>query len=108
MSWNMGDIFDALGEAIRAANPALAQGDRLYTWGDFTRRTNNLGAQLVARGARPEDKVALYLRNCPEYMETTVACMKARLVHVNVNFRYREDEIQYLLDQPGAQTAVVR
>jgi fatty-acyl-CoA synthase len=106
MSWNMGDIFDALGEAIRTANTALAHGDRLYTWGDFTRRTNNLGAQLVARGARPEDKVALYLRNCPEYMETTVACMKARLVHVNVNFRYREDEIQYILDNADAKFVV--
>src|SRR5262249_62114330 len=108
MSWNMGDISDAAGEAIRAATTARAHGDRLYTWGDFTRRTNNLGAQLVARGARPEDKVALYLRNCPEYMETTVACMKARLVPVNVNFPYRQGGIRYLLDQPGAQTAVVR
>jgi acyl-CoA synthetase (AMP-forming)/AMP-acid ligase II len=106
MTWNFGDIFDALGDALPRENPALMHAERVLSWGDLTRRTNNVAAGLIARGARPDDKVALYLRNCPEYTETTVACMKARLVHVNVNFRYGEDEIHYILDNADTKFVV--
>ena len=106
MSWNLGDIFDALGEAVPGDSPALLHGERTVSWTAFTRRTNNLAAALRARGARPGDKVALYLRNRPEYLETTVACFKARLVHANVNFRYLADELQYIIDNADAKFVV--
>jgi fatty-acyl-CoA synthase len=35
-------------------------------------------------------------------METFVAALKARLVPVNVNYRYREQELLYLLDNSDA------
>jgi 3-oxocholest-4-en-26-oate---CoA ligase len=106
MGWNFGDIFDVLGEALPPASPALIHGDRTLTWDDLTRRSNNLAAGLMARGARPGDKVALHLRNCAEYTEATVACMKARLVHVNVNFRYQEEELRYIIDNADAAFVV--
>src|SRR5215813_6864701 len=106
MSWNIGDIFDALGDVLPREAPALIHADRILSWADLTRRTNNLAAALIARGARPDDKVALYMRNCPEYTETTVACMKARLVHVNINFRYQAEEILYILDNSDARFVV--
>jgi len=106
MSWNLGDIFDTLGEAVPGDNPALLHGESAVSWTAFTRRTNNLAAALRAGGARPGDKVALYLRNRPEYLETTVACFKARLVHVNVNFRYLADELQYIIDNADAKFVV--
>jgi fatty-acyl-CoA synthase len=103
MSWNFGDIFDAVAEALPGDAPALIHGGRTLTWGDLDRRSNNLARQLVARGAKPDDKVALYMRNRHEYMETVVACCKARLVHVNINFRYLEREIHYILDNSDAR-----
>ena len=106
MSWNLGDIFDTLGEAVPGDSPALLHGESAVSWTAFTRRTNNLAAALRAGGARPGDKVALYLRNRPEYLETTVACFKARLVHVNVNFRYLADELQYIIDNADAKFVV--
>jgi 3-oxocholest-4-en-26-oate---CoA ligase len=106
MGWNLGDIFDTLSEAVPRTNPALIHGARTLSWADLTRRSNNLAAALLARGARPDDKVALYLRNGPEYTEATVACLKARLVHVNVNFRYREDELRYIIENADARFVV--
>jgi fatty-acyl-CoA synthase len=103
MSWNFGDIFDAVAEAVDASAPALLHEDRTVTWGEFDHRTNALARALLARGARPDDKVALYLRNRPEYTEALVACFKGRLVHVNINFRYLEDEIHYILDNSDAK-----
>src|ERR1700753_4319121 len=46
------------------------------------------------------------MRNHPAYMETLAACFKARLTHVNVNYRYKADEVHYIFDNSDAQTVV--
>ena len=105
-SWNFGDILDAVAPVLPADAPATIDGDRVQTWADFDRRTNNLAHQLYARGAEPGDKVAFYLRNCAEYVELLAACFKARLVHVNVNFRYLDEELHYIIDNSDAKFLV--
>jgi len=106
VGWNFGDLFDGCGEVLAADTPALIHGDKIVTWGELTARSNNLARALLERGAVAGDKVAIYMRNCPEYMETLVACCKARLVPVNVNYRYRDDELHYILDNSDAVVAV--
>lgn len=105
-SWNYGDILDAVASAVPQDAPALIHGERIIAWGDFDRRGNRLARVLVARGAGPGDKVAIYTRNRPEYTEALAACFKARLVHVNVNYRYRAEEIFYILDNSDAQAVL--
>jgi fatty-acyl-CoA synthase len=104
--WNYGDILDALADAVPAANPAFIHGDRVITWGEFTRRSNNLARALHDRGAEPGDKVAFYLRNHPAYMEGVGAAFKGRLTHVNVNYRYVDDELFYIFDNSDAKVVV--
>jgi len=104
--WNFGDIFDALGKAIEPARPALIHDDRVVSWSDLTRRSNNIAQAMINRAAETQDKVAFYLSNGPEYVELAVACFKARLVHVNVNFRYLEDELHYIIDNSDAKFVV--
>ena len=105
MHWNYGDILDGVGE-IDGARPALIHGDRTLTWADFTRRTNNLARRFLNRGAQAGDKVAFYLRNCPAYSEMLGACFKARLTHVNVNYRYVDEELHYILDNSDSRIVV--
>ena len=106
MTWNFGDILDSISPVLPPDAPALIHGDRVITWGETTRRSNNLGRALIARGARPGDKVAFYMRNRPEYVETIAACFKSRLVHVNINYRYNADEVFYIFNDSDAQTVV--
>ena len=106
MDWNFGDILDATAAVMPAAAPALIHGERTVGWGEFDRRTNRLARALRARGAEPGDKVALYMRNRPEYLEVTAACFKARLVHVNLNYRYGPDELAHILDDSDAVAVV--
>ena len=106
MEWNFGDMLDRLAGVVPPENPALIHGDRVITWKDFDRRTNNLARAFLENGAQTGDKVGFYLRNRPAYMETFAACFKARLVHVNVNYRYRESELAYIFDNSDAQTVV--
>jgi 3-oxocholest-4-en-26-oate---CoA ligase len=106
MGWNYGDILDGVGQAVPADKPALIHGERVITWADFNRRTNNLARRFLNRGVQAGDKVAFYLRNGPAYSETLAACFKARLTHVNVNYRYVDDELWYILDNSDSRIVV--
>jgi len=106
LAWNFGDILDAISPIIPGDAPALIHGPRTITWAETTARSNNLARALIAGGARPGDKVAFYMRNRPEYVETMAACFKARLTHVNVNYRYKPDEVFYIFDNSDAQAVV--
>jgi len=106
MPWNFGDILDAIEPVLPPDAPALIHGARTVTWRELSRRSNNLARALIERGARPGDKIAFYMRNRPEYMETLAAAFKARLTHVNVNYRYTADEVFYIFDNSDAQTVV--
>ena len=104
--WNYGDMLDALALALPASQPALVHDGRVVTWAEFDKRTNNLAANLLAAGLESGDKVAFYLRNGPAYSELLAACFKARLVHVNVNYRYLDDELAYIVDNSDAAAVV--
>ena len=104
--WNYGDILDAIAEAVPPDNPALIHGDRVISWSEFTRRSNNLARALREAGCETGDKVAFYLRNQPAYMEGVAACFKARLTHVNVNYRYAGTELHYILDNSDAAAVI--
>jgi acyl-CoA synthetase (AMP-forming)/AMP-acid ligase II len=103
---SLGQVFDAIRAAVPPGDAALIHGDNVTSWGDFNRRTDALAASFLAGGAMAGDKVALLLRNGPAYAETTVAALKARLVHVNINYRYTGEELFYILDNSDAVVLV--
>lgn len=105
-NWNYGDMLDAVAKVVPADQAALVHGDRVIGWADFDRRTNNLAANLLAEGAKTGDKIAFYMRNRAEYCESIAAAFKARLTHVNVNYRYIDDELIYLLDNADATVCI--
>src|SRR5512139_3933428 len=104
--WNLADCLDHVA-AIRGEEDALIQGPHRVTWTHLERRARNLAAWMVERGASHQAKLALYTYNHPAYMEGVYAAMKAALVPVNVNYRYREEELRYLLDNADAEIAIV-
>lgn len=104
--WNYGDILQAVDQVVPVDRPAFVHGERVISWGAFTRRSNNLARSLLHGGAEPGDKIAFYLRNCPEYGEGIAAAFKARLTHVNVNYRYVDHELIYLMDNSDATVVV--
>ncbi len=106
MGWNFGDILDAIAAVLPPDAPAFIHGERVITWDEATKATNNLARGLIARGAQPGDKIAIYMRNRPEYLLALAAGFKARLTHVNVNYRYTPEEVWYIFDNADAQTVV--
>jgi acyl-CoA synthetase (AMP-forming)/AMP-acid ligase II len=100
-------------EAIAAIVPdreCVIWRDRRLSWRDVTDRTRRLGNLLHREGLglrsdpegsapweSPHDHLALYLHNCPEYLEGVLGAHKARVAPFNVNYRYTSDELAYLL-----------
>src|SRR3546814_17483006 len=83
---------DAVGE-----REALVCGAQRRTYGELEANANRLAHHLIERGVGPGDHVALYLENCPEYLEAMLACFKIRAVPINVNHRYVAGELRSLL-----------
>ncbi len=104
-NWNYADVWEAVAEA-QPDQPAVVQGGRTVSWGEFDGRADGVARWLLELGAVHQDKVALYLTNCVEYLESTFAATKAGLVPVNTNYRYADDELAYLWDNADAVAVV--
>ncbi|WP_279244879.1 AMP-binding protein [Candidatus Litorirhabdus singularis] len=108
---NFGDLYDYVDEQLSPDTVVLIEEDeegtgRVFTSGQMRDSSNNLARQLIAMGGEPGDKVAIYSKNRAEYIQALIAVFKARLVHVNVNFRYGPQELQYLLENSDARFVV--
>ena len=104
-AWNYADIWEAVADAV-PDRPAQIQGERVFTWREFDRRADALARALLDAGLQRQAKVAAYLYNAPEYLETYYAAFKAGLAPVNTNYRYVEGELVYLFDNADAEAVV--
>jgi 3-oxocholest-4-en-26-oate---CoA ligase len=95
--WNFADVWEVIASQLPDAQ-ALVHGDRHISWAELDRRADGVAAALLAGGLTEQDKVAQYLYNGPEYIESMFATFKAGLVPINTNYRYQDDELVYLWD----------
>jgi 3-oxocholest-4-en-26-oate---CoA ligase len=103
--WNFADLWERVAERIPDAT-ALKHADRSLTWREMDQRADALAAALLATGVQEQDKVAQYLYNSSEYIESLFALFKAGLAPLNTNYRYAEDELVYLWNN-GDAVAVI-
>lgn len=102
---NLATVWETIAEMIPTRD-ALVHGNVATTWSEFEDRAARLATALDAVGIGQGDNVALYLYNCPEYLEATFATFKARAATVNINYRYLETELEYLFDNSEAKAVV--
>jgi acyl-CoA synthetase (AMP-forming)/AMP-acid ligase II len=105
MHFNLADLFESVVDRV-PDRTALVCGAQRRTYAQLEARANQCAHALVARGVGPGDVVGLYLLNGAEYMEAMIGCYKLRAVPVNVNFRYVEEELRYLLDDAEAVAVI--
>ena len=103
--WNFAEIWETAAEVIPDAR-ALVHGDRTVTWSEFDHRADGFARSLLDLGVEEQDKVAHYLYNCSEYLESMFGIFKAGLVPVNTNYRYADEELLYLWDNADAVAVV--
>ncbi len=105
MEYNLADLWERVVDTV-PGHEALVCSDRRLTFAEEDERANRLANALAARGIGPGDHVACYLYNSIEYLEVMIAAFKLRAVPINVNYRYVEDELRYLLDDADVKAVV--
>ena len=103
--WNFADVWETVADELPDA-PALVHGSHTRSWREFDQRADNVGRWLLGADVAEQDKVALYLYNCSEFLEATFAAYKVGLVPINTNYRYADDELVYLWENADAAAVV--
>ncbi|MBQ3973306.1 MAG: acyl--CoA ligase [Lachnospiraceae bacterium] len=68
------------------------------TWAVFNEKSNRVANFLLARGIKKDDKVAILMMNCLDWLPIYFGILKTGAVAVPLNFRYSADEIEYCLN----------
>ncbi|MBI1816234.1 MAG: acyl-CoA synthetase [Deltaproteobacteria bacterium] len=116
--FNLAEINEAIAAAI-PERECIVYRDRRISWQEFTTRTRQLGNFLRSRGLgchqeratlqnfeSGQDHLGIYLYNGNEYLEGMIGAYKARVAPFNVNYRYVEDELVYLLNDADCRALI--
>ncbi|MGX1881571.1 acyl-CoA synthetase [Streptomyces sp. NPDC055287] len=102
MEYNLADLFESVVDAV-PDREALVYVDhpgtgteRRLTYAELDAAANRVAHHLADAGVQPGEHLGLHLYNGIEYLQTVLGCLKARVVPVNVNYRYVEEELVYL------------
>jgi acyl-CoA synthetase (AMP-forming)/AMP-acid ligase II len=103
--FNLADLFECVADHV-PGREALVYGGRRLTFAQLDERANRFAHFLQSRGVGPGDHVGIYAYNCNEWVEAALSAFKIRAVPVNINFRYVEEELRYLLDDSDSVALV--
>ena len=107
---NQEDILEAQYASVWERNSdvipdkiALICGNNEVTWKEYDNRAARLASLLSEAGLGDDSKVGLYFHNSNEYLEAQYSVFKIKGVPINVNYRYKEEELVYLLDNSDSE-----
>jgi fatty-acyl-CoA synthase len=115
---NLALIHEAIAEAVPDRESIVTPTRRL-TYGVTCERMRRLANVLHRHGLgcrrersalenheSGQDHLGIYMLNCPEYIETMLGAYRARVAPFNVNYRYVDEELLYLLDDADCAALV--
>ncbi len=105
MSFNLASAWETIADH-RGGILATHCGGVSRSWTEFEARSARLAGAFASVGIGAGDNVACALYNGNEYMETEFAAFKMRAAPCNVNYRYVEAELEYLVDNSDAKAVV--
>ncbi len=97
MALNIADLFEHAVDAV-PERTALIVGDRRLTYAELEAEANRLAHHLAAQGIGVGDHVGVYSKNSIEHVVALLATFKLRAISININFRYVEGELDYIVD----------
>ena len=118
MYFNLATVNEAIAEAV-PDREAVVFRDRRFTYRELTERTRRFANHLAGEGLglhterealedwqSGQDHLGIYLYNGNEYLEAMLGAFKARVAPFNVNYRYVDEELVYLLNDAAAKALV--
>lgn len=86
---------------------ALTFDGRVHTYRELDDAVTRAAHHLAGLGLEPGERVAAYGTNSDAYLIGFLACARAGLVHVPVNYALTGAELTYLIAQSGARAVLV-
>ncbi len=99
--FNIADIFERVAATV-PDREAVVAGARRLSYRELDERSNRLAHHWQAQGIAPGAHIAILAYNRAEWIEAMLAAFKIRAVPININFRYVEEELRYVLDNADA------
>ena len=84
--------------ALSANVEAVISGEERLTFAQLDEISDRLAHGLVGRGIAKGDRVAIAMRNCPAWIVSYMAALKAGAVATLLNGWWQPDELQHALD----------
>jgi 3-oxocholest-4-en-26-oate---CoA ligase len=95
--FNLADVWEAVADCV-PDRVALRCGEQSRTYSQLEEQSNRLAHWYLQQGIQTGDHIGLYLQNCVEHVEATLAAYKVRAVPININYRYTAGELQHLFN----------
>ncbi|SMR83277.1 long-chain acyl-CoA synthetase [Aliiroseovarius halocynthiae] len=93
---------------VKGDQPAVFRGaEQIMTYAAFFRAAQGLAAGLAARGVGPGDRVALFMKNCPEYLLGFYGVWGLGAAVVPINAKLHPKEAAYIIKNSGAKLVLV-
>ena len=92
--------------STRRRKAALLVDNNKITYGDILEKVDKLAGFFRQKGIKEGDRVALFLRNSPEFIYTIFAVSKIGAIAVPINTFLKEDELDYILEDSGTKLLV--
>ena len=102
MNLNFASVWEMIADLV-PDNDALICGEDIVSWESYDSRSSKVASALTNAGLGANSKAGLYLNNSNEYLIGQNAIFKIGGVPINVNYRYVEEELIYLLDNSDAE-----
>jgi benzoate-CoA ligase family protein len=88
-------------------NIAIECGEQLVSYSDLLEQVNRVGNVLLELGVRIEERVAILLPDCPEFLYAFFGVIKVGAVAVPLNTYLQSSDYEFLLNDTRARVLVV-
>ncbi|MBV1907584.1 MAG: AMP-binding protein [Pseudomonadales bacterium] len=102
---NYASVWETISDIV-PDRMAIVHGDSRRSWREFEERSSRLAGAFIKAGLKKDSKIGHYLYNCNEYIESHFAAFKMQASPINVNYRYLEEELVYLLENSDSEAVL--
>lgn len=104
---NLTRILDEAAASL-GQNTALIADERRCTYGELNRAVNAFSRNLLGLGVKSEDRVAIMLPNCPEFVIAYFASVKIGAVALTISSYATAYELLHILENSGAKVLITQ
>lgn len=81
---------------------AIVFGQKKISYRALDELTDRVALNLIEKGVKENDRVAIFLDNCPEFIISYFAILKCAAVIVPINYMFKIEEARFILQDSGA------